>query len=108
VSKTLRKQLDDAAAKRGVTFIIDSGGVILEPAKCPECKRWGARPDHCEHVDHNVGVMVRCVLEGSEGTSIGMRADAAWLGITREYGDTTAEALARLLLKLWESATVDT
>jgi hypothetical protein len=105
----IRRKLEYEAARQGVTLIVSKDGVLLEPDRCPTCRHRHPRgPGTCEHVDYNVGVMVRCVLEQTELHIM----DGKWAGIVAGYehvdfdidtgeGAKHPEALARLLIKLW-------
>jgi hypothetical protein len=116
----IRRRLEDEGQRRGEYFIVGQAGVVLDPRHC--C--WKGLPDvepHCEHVDHNVGMMVRCLVYNDDGKAshclsvihgrVSIVCAYSGAPVERAHGETTAEALARLLLKLWgdgdEAATVD-
>jgi hypothetical protein len=101
MSEDIRRKLEDEAARQGVTFIVSKDGVLLEPGQCPTCRRWSGEPETCEHVDYNVGVMVRCVMDLEPDVDLMLyRKACAMLGEWIK-GDSIAESLAHLLLKLW-------
>jgi hypothetical protein len=109
MSEDIRRKLEDEAARQGVTFIVAKDGVLLEPGQCPTCRRWSGEPETCDHVDYNVGVMVREAVRFGEMSLMYGHAGCI-LDDCAGYVDTTGhqpwpwsagESLAVLLLRLW-------